>query len=510
MMLTPKGLNQTDLDATLEKLSKQPPILKGVLSNQRIKTYQISHNQIKFNYACSHVTDSILDALQHLAQEQQVIEKYQELLSGKYVNRTEKRAVTHHLTRSSQKSMYQDEQSRIKIFCEKVQSGEIKGSTGKLFSTVVQVGIGGSELGPKAICTALSETYTANYKFHFISNIDPAMAKRVLDSIQWEETLFIFVSKSGGTLETCQNERFIRDYLSKKGLKASHQVKHMLSVTTQGSQLDISGEYVERFYIDDSIGGRYSVTSAVGGLIISLVFGVKCFELFLAGAAHMDEQALHPSCTDNMALMSALITVWNRVYLKCSAKCIVNYGDALRYFGNHIQQLECESNGKSATAIGGEIDYQTGPIIVSGVGCNDQHSFFQLLHQGTQSIPVEWIAVANPIGNASDLREEMKGQLNENVIAQMVALAQGQSHANQRKWFPGNRASSLFLLKDLGAESLGALLSVYENATMFQGFLWGINSFDQEGVQLGKALSNQVANAEKNSVLGSFLDWFNF
>ncbi len=495
-----QNLTQTQAFARLAELAARPVSLKDSLNAQRIKEYVRHNGPLEFSFATALVDTPVLDALQKLSDEQDVIGKYKRLLAGDLVNVGEKRKVLHHQTRSlSDRGMYGEEQQKIAAFCEKVHSKQLIGYTGKPFTHVVQIGIGGSDLGPRAMYIAL-ERHVKSLKgtlpltASFIANVDPDDANHVLSSVDFETTLFIVVSKSGTTQETLTNLAFVKQRAKDSGLTDVDLKKHFIAVTGKGSPMDDPSAYLASFYIDDNIGGRYSSTSAVGGAVLSLAFGADVFESFLQGAGVMDQCALDPNIYGNIALLSALIGLWERNFLGFSSKGVIPYCEALSRFPAHLQQLDCESNGKRVNMAFDAIDYETGPVIFGEPGTNGQHSFFQKLHQGTDVIPLQFIAFKKP-QIASDITtfgSSSQDKLIANLVAQMVALAVGKDDVNLNKQFPGNRPSTLLIAEQLTPAVLGALLAFYENVVMFQGFLWNINSFDQEGVQLGKVLTQQL------------------
>jgi len=338
----------------------------------------------------------------------------------------------------------------------------------------------------------------------FISNVDPDDAAAVLGSVNLATTLFVLVSKSGTTQETLANENFVRDTLTKAGLKAD---AHMVAVTSETSPLANSPRYLASFYIDDYIGGRYSSTSAVGGAVLSLAFGPEVFARFLAGAHEADRLALEADPKKNAALLDALIGVWERNAMGLPYTAVLPYSQALSRFPAHLQQLDMESNGKSVNRENQAVKYATGPVIFGEPGTNGQHSFYQHLHQGTDIVPLQFIGfLENQTGQDVVLEgSTSQAKLNANLAAQIVAFAKGSKNENPNKNFVGGRPSSLLLNKKLTPEALGALLAHFENKVLFQGLLWNINSFDQEGVQLGKVLTKAVlAKGEMDGALKAF------
>ncbi|EFW38494.1 glucose-6-phosphate isomerase [Treponema phagedenis] len=487
---------------------------------KRIQSFTVPFAGFEYNYAAKQVDADILALLQKLADEQDVIGKFTALLNGEAVNTGENRKVLHHLARGqlgsdvlfngkNMRSFYLGELEKMRRFADDVQSGKILSSTGKAFTDVVQIGIGGSDLGPRAMYLAL-EGWAKKHgkrtlKAHFISNVDPDDAAVVLSELNLETTLCILVSKSGTTLETLTNELFVKKFLQDAGLKPE---KHMAVVTSETSPLANNPDYLASFYIDDFIGGRYSSTSACGGLILSLALGFKTFEAFLAGAAAADKAATEKDITKNAALLDALIGVYERNVLGYETTAVLPYSQALARFPAHLQQLDMESNGKSVNRFGEPVAYKTGPIIFGEPGTNGQHSFYQHLHQGKTIVPLQFIAFEN---NQTGKDIEVDGSSSQkkllaNVVAQIIAFACGKEDSNPNKVFEGERPSSLLYAKELTPETLGALLAHFENKVMFQGFIWNINSFDQEGVQLGKVLAKKVLANDMPESLKAYSD----
>ena len=410
------------------------------------------------------------------------------------------------------RDFYLEQQRNIAVFAEKVYSGEIVNENGGRFTTVVQIGIGGSDLGPRAMYLALENWAKKNGSFRmearFISNVDPDDAAGVLGGIDPEKTIFILVSKSGTTLETLTNESFVKEALKNRGLDPA---RHMIAVTSETSPLAKSSDYLAAFFMDDYIGGRYSSTSAVGGAVLSLAFGPDVFKRFLDGAAEEDRLATEKDPLRNPAMLDALIGVYERNILGYPATAVLPYSQALSRFPAHLQQLDMESNGKSVNRFGEPVNYPTGPIIFGEPGTNGQHSFYQLLHQGTDVVPLQFIGFRNSQIESDVLIQDSTSQqkLCANVAAQIMAFACGKKDDNKNKNFAGNRPSSIIIGDRLTPEALGALLSHFENKVMFQGFLWNLNSFDQEGVQLGKVLAKRVLAHETDGALKAYSDLLN-
>ena len=493
--------------------------LAGEAGAERVREYAASMGGgLKYYYGAKQVDESILQRLSRVAEEAQLPEKYQALYEGEVINTGEKRLVLHQLTRGQlgkpvvadgvdKRAFYLSQQQRIAEFAKKVHAGEIVNENGEAFTTVVQIGIGGSDLGPRAMYLALENWARQNGCFRmearFISNVDPDDAAAVLKGTDVAHALFILVSKSGTTLETLTNEAFVKDALAKAGLDAG---KHMVAVTSETSPLAKSSDYLAAFFMDDYIGGRYSSTSAVGGAVLSLAFGPEIFDRFLNGAAEEDRLAVEPDPRKNAAMLDALIGVYERNILGYPCTAVLPYSQALSRFPAHLQQMDMESNGKSVNRFGEKVNYVTGPVIFGEPGTNGQHSFYQLLHQGTDIVPLQFIGFRqNQAGMDVVIQGSTSQQkLGANVAAQIMAFACGKEDENRNKFFEGNRPSSIILGDQLTPEALGALLAHFENKVMFQGFLWNLNSFDQEGVQLGKVLAKRVLAHETDGALKVF------
>ena len=469
--------------------------LSGADAAKRVAEYSIPMaDGLVYNYAAKQVNSKIISIFEELVKESQLLEKFEALYNGDVINTGEKRMVLHQLLRGqlgkdvvadgvNKRDFYINEQKKIAAFADKVHSGKIVNEKGEEFTSVCQIGIGGSDLGPRAIYLALENwaKQTGNFKMdaHFISNVDPDDAASVLQSIDLSKTIFILVPS-----------------------------KHMIAVTSETSPLAKSPDYLEAFFMDDYIGGRYSSSSGVGGAILSLAFGSSVFDDFLKGAAEEDKLATEKDVRKNAALMDALIGVYERNVQEYPSTAVLPYSQALSRFPAHLQQLDMESNGKSVNRFGEKINYVTGPVIFGEPGTNGQHSFYQLLHQGTNIIPLQFIAFKeNQTGKDVVIQySTSQTKLCANVVAQIVAFACGKNDENPNKFFAGERPSSLIYGKQVSPKTIGALLAHYENKVMFQGFLWNVNSFDQEGVQLGKTLAKSVLSGKMEGALKAYAD----
>ena len=498
-----------------------PEAMSGESGAARVANYKVPMSSgLTFNYASRPVDDDILETLQAFADEAQLTGKFAELYNGAVINTGEKRLVLHQLTRGqlgddviadgvNKREFYVEQQERIAAFVKKVHNGEIVNEAGEKFTTACQIGIGGSDLGPRAIYLSLENWAKVNgclkMDAKFISNVDPDDASGVLATLDLAHTIFVLVSKSGTTLETLTNEAFVKNAISEAGLDAS---KHMIAVTSATSPLAGNPDYLDSFYMDDYIGGRYSSCSAVGGAILSLAFGPEIFARFLNGAAAEDQLSKNEKITENPAMLDALIGVYERNVLGYPCTAVLPYSQALSRFPAHLQQLDMESNGKSVNRFGEPVDYVTGPVIFGEPGTNGQHSFYQLLHQGKTIVPLQFVGFKkNQMDNDVVIEGSTSQQkLKANVAAQIMAFACGKSDENRNKNFDGGRPSSIIVGEQLTPESLGALLAHFENKVMFQGFAWNVNSFDQEGVQLGKVLAKKVLAGDTDGALKGYAD----
>jgi glucose-6-phosphate isomerase len=517
-MIDFKRLDETK--AFPELVALPIPRIDEILTTERIAACDLPlGGGLTFNWAASPVDGPVLTALGALAEEQGLIEKYRLLAEGEEINTGEGRMVLHHLARGrlgkavlregrDLRAFYEGEREKAAEFARAVHSGKIVGSSGEPFATVVQIGIGGSDLGPRALYLALERWALAEGKAMmgacFISNVDPDDGDDLLSSLNLSTSLFVLVSKSGVTQETLANECLVRDRLEAAGLDPA---RHMVAVTSETSPLAGNPGYIDSFYVDDYIGGRYSSSSAVGGVILSLAFGPETFADFLSGAHEADRLAQEKDISRNAALLDAMIGIYERNVLKMGETAILPYSEALSRFPAHLQQLDMESNGKRVDRSGRALSYSTGPVVFGEPGTNGQHSFYQLLHQGTDPVPLQFIGfLKGQTGGDIEVEGSTSRQkLNANLAAQIVAFARGKGDTNKNKEFPGGRPSTLIRGERLDPRALGALLAHYENKVMFQGFAWNVNSFDQEGVQLGKLLAKKVlAGSQGDPALAAY------
>ena len=477
----------------------------GTLTRARIEQYCCSTAGFALFYATERINDETLAALQQLADQCQLIEQFRQMRRGAIMNRihgypSEERQVLHTACRDlfagppaepSASKQAEQELDRLKIFLEDLDNGRLVTGQGLSFDTMIQIGIGGSDLGPRSVYEALRAYGRAGRRVYFISNVDPDDAAAVLRQVNLATTLVNVVSKSGSTLETLTNETLIRKVFELEGLDSS---RHFIAVTGKGSPMDNPVNYLRSFYMFDYIGGRYSATSMVGAVMLGFGLGFDYLLEFLAGAAMMDQAAEEPDLQQNIPLLLAMLGIWNHNFLGCSTVAVLPYSQALHRFAAHLQQCDMESNGKSVSRYGEQLNIKTGPILWGEPGTNGQHAFYQLLHQGTEIVPVEFIGFRHnqyqqdlPIEGTTSQQK-----LVANLLAQSLAMAAGQKNENPNKSFPGNRPNLILLADRLTPRVMGALLALYEAKIVFQGFCWNINSFDQEGVQLGKELAGRL------------------
>lgn len=492
----------------LQELAKKPPDLteEGVLSPKRIDTFLSKALGFTFFYGTQRVSEEIIESLFELAEETGAIRKMEEMQSGEIVNfiegyKSENRSVLHTAMRdffeNRNSSSIAEEAAKLAYQeLEKLKEFLSSLDTKQNITDVVQIGIGGSDLGPQAVYLALEAYHKQGRKVHFLSNVDPDDAASVLRKVNPKNTLFVVVSKSGNTLETCTNEHFIREFLQEEGIDP---LQHMVAITGKGSPMDDPSKYAACFYIWDYIGGRYSATSMVGCFILAFALGMDRLIEFLRGASAMDKLALQKD-RSNLPLLAALLGIWNRNFLSLPTVAVIPYSKALARFPAHLQQLDMESNGKQITKKGVFTDFDTSPIVWGEPGTNGQHSFFQMIHQGTTIVPLEIIGFKENQYHKDTIYEKTTCQekLLSNLFAQSLALAIGQKSENPNQVFLGNRPSSVLFANRLDPYTMGALLSYYEHKVAFQGFIWNVNSFDQEGVQLGKVLALQFLDLFAN------------
>lgn len=477
--------------------------------------FSIHFNDILFDYSKNRITDQTLPLLIELAKFAGLDSKINALFSGEKINTTERRAVLHTALRNrSNQPVYVDGQdvmpeinrvlAKMRTFCASVRSGEWKGYTGKAITDVVNIGIGGSGLGPKMVSMALTPYSSESLKVHYVSNIDQADIVEKLKPLSAETTLFIVASKVFNTQETMMNAKSAKHWFLDKTNDPTAIAKHFVAISTHAENVAAFGIDTDNmFEFWDWVGGRYSLWSAVG-LSIALYIGMDNFEELLHGAHETDLHFRTTPFEKNIPVVMALLGIWYNNFFNAESHALLPYDQSLCYFADYFQQGDMESNGKSITLTGEKVDYNTGPIIWGQPGTNGQHAFFQLIHQGTKLIPCDFMVAAN----SHYTLPEHHDILVSNYLAQPEALMKGitAEEVKQKltpadredpvlvasKVFEGNKPSNSFLFKKLTPKTLGSLLAFYEHKTFVQGAIWNINSFDQMGVELGKVLAKVI------------------
>lgn len=473
---------------------------KGRFDNFSFKT-----DGLLFDYSKQRVTKEILETLYSLLEKSDFDKKRQAMFDGQKINHTEGRAVLHTaLRRPINDSVSVDGENvipqihttldRMKDLSEKLHNGTIKGSTGEKIDTIVSIGIGGSDLGPRMIFQGLDAKYESPLSTYFVSNIDGEDINSVLNKCNSQTTLFIIISKTFTTQETLTNANTAREWVRHNLPDGSDISPHFLAVSSNINATREFGMDDENIYpMWEWVNGRFSLWSAVG-LPLCLHFGFNVFRELLDGAYAADKHFYETPLDKNIPVILAMLGIWNRNFLEHSHHALLPYTEKLKYMPAFVQQLEMESNGKSVNNKSKPItDYDTCPVIFGEVGTNGQHSFYQLLHQGTDKVPCDFIGVKisdNDLDNHHIL-------LLSHMLAQGQAMLQGRPHPDAPyRYFDGNIPSTTFLFDTLGAYHLGFLTAIYEHKTFVQGIVWNVNSFDQYGVELGKELAKKLENQD--------------
>jgi len=447
------------------------------------------------DYSKNRVTDETLRLLVELAGECGLRERIEAMFAGEHINVSEDRAVLHVALRAPAGCEYARPEvlevlDRMAAFSERVRSGEWKGHTGRRIRNVVNIGIGGSDLGPVMAYEALRHYSARDMTFRFVSNVDGTDFAEATRDLDPEETLFIVASKTFTTLETMTNAETAREWALAKLGDESAVARHFVAVSTAADEVAKFGIDLENMFgFWDWVGGRYSMDSAIG-LSTMLAIGPDQFRQMLAGFHELDEHFRTAPFDRNLPVLLGLLTVWYTDFFGAQTQAVLPYDQYLKRFPAYLQQLTMESNGKSVTLDGARVDYETGPVYWGEPGTNGQHSFYQLIHQGTKLIPADFIGFMrslNPLGNHHDL-------LIANVLAQTEALAFGQEAPEGQPYreFEGNRPTSTILADRLTPAVLGKLVALYEHSVFVQGTIWAIDSFDQWGVELGKVLAKRI------------------
>lgn len=480
---------------------------------KRFQTFSRRFDDILFDFSKNRITQKTLELLINLAQEADLKGMTEKMFAGKKINNTEDRAVLHIALRNrSKRPIYVDGQdvmpeinavlAQMRSFSDAIRNGSWKGYTSKVITDVVNIGIGGSDLGPKMVTTALKPYGHERMKVHYVSNIDPSDIAETLKKLDPETSLFLIASKTFTTQETMTNAHTARNWFLKAAKDETQVAKHFAALSTNEQGVKAFGiDTKNMFAFWDWVGGRYSLWSAIG-LSIAIYIGFERFEELLSGAHKADEYFRTAPLEGNIPVIMALLGIWYNNFWEAQSHAILPYDQYLEHFASYFQQGDMESNGKGVNRQGKPIGYETGPVIWGQPGTNGQHAFYQLIHQGTKLIPADFLAAAkshNPIGEHHEI-------LLSNYFAQTEALMKGKTAEEVKediganasevliasKVFEGNRPTNSFLYKELTPETLGKLLAFYEHKIFTQGIIWNINSFDQMGVELGKVLAKAI------------------
>jgi len=484
----------------------------------RFERFSLRFGEILFDYSKNRITQKTVSLLLELAEEAGLAEAIAAMFSGRKINTTENRAVLHVALRNrSNRPIFVDGQdvmpavnrvlAQMRRFSEAVRSGVWRGYSGERVTDVVNIGIGGSDLGPKMVTCALTPYVTPEMRFHFVSNVDGTDIAETLKRVRPETTLFLIASKTFTTQETMANAQTARAWLLAAAGDETAVARHFVALSTNRQRvIEFGIDPDNMFEFWDWVGGRYSLWSAIG-LSIVLAIGMEQFEALLSGAHAVDEHFRAAPFSENIPVIMALLGIWYNNFFAAQSHAILPYDQYLAHFPAYFQQGDMESNGKSVTKAGEWVDYTTGPVVWGQPGTNGQHAFYQLIHQGTKLVPCDFLAPAqthNPVGDHHRL-------LLSNFFAQTEALMRGKTAAEVRadlqaqgvsgeeletlvpaKTFSGNRPTNSLLFPLVTPHTLGSLIALYEHKIFVQGVIWDINSFDQMGVELGKQLATAI------------------
>ena len=527
-------MNPTNLanTAVFQKLKKHAEkagkwSLKELFRNDpgRFPAMTLTAGGLFLDFSKNFLTKETLSLLLELAIECDLEKIRDRMFVGDKINTAEHRAVLHTALRAPRyekvlvdgKNIIPDIQAvldQMRRFSEKIHSGEWKGFTGKPITDIVNIGIGGSDVGPRMVCQAMRPFHIKELNVHFVANVDGHDLDMVLNRVRPETTLFIIASKTFTTLETMLNAHSARSWFLNHGTIRDIQ-KHFVAISTNREAVEKFGIHHDNLFpFWDWVGGRYSVWSAIG-LPVVLAIGYNHFTEFLAGAHAMDVHFRYAPLASNMPVLLGLTGIWNRNFLGCTSVSVAPYLQDLVSFPRYLQQLEMESNGKQVQKNGEPVTYGSCPVIWGNVGTNGQHAYFQLLHQGTEIIPVDFIVALSPhhtlakhhsalLANCFAQSEAlMKGKTADQVRTDLEASGMSPQEIETQipqRTFPGNRPSNTILMNVLRPETLGALMALYEHKTFVQGVIWNINSFDQWGVELGKVLAQTIQKELENNI----------
>lgn len=484
----------------------------------RFAKFSLNVDGLLLDFSKNHITETTLDLLNKLAEKRRISEQITAFFAGEYINQSEQRPALHTALRlpATAKLWLNDRdivpeihavKQKMADFCQRVESGEWRGATNEPITDIVNIGIGGSDLGPLLVTDALALQYKTRLSCHFISNCDGHYIRSILQHLNPGKTLFLIASKSFTTRETMLNANTAKKWLNDAFGNDKAFKHHFVAITANIPEaLSYGFNSDQIFPLWDWVGGRYSLWSAVG-LPIALTLGMKNFEQLLTGAHRMDQHFLSEPLRNNMPLIMALLGVWYGNFFDAPTHAILPYDQRLRHLIAYLQQTDMESNGKSVTQEGTSVNYTTGPIVWGGVGCNSQHAFHQLLHQGRHRVSIDFIVAASSQHDLltqhqlllascfSQAEALMRGKTYQEAYKELIASGKSPEEASflaKHQTIGGNQSSNTLLLPELTPFYLGALLALYEHKITAQGMLWDINSFDQWGVELGKQLTDKI------------------
>ncbi len=516
-MATPRKSLLNPLMKARKRLAETPMRQLFAEDPNRFKTFSVKAGDLLLDYSKNRIDERAMAALFELARAAGVEERRDAMWSGEHINVTEDRAVQHMALRyMGSKPVKVDgvdvmPQVRsvlrvMKTFSDQVRDGTIRGATGEAFTDIVNIGIGGSDLGPAMVTLALEPYTRADLRAHYVSNVDGAHMHDTLKRLDPKRTMFIVASKTFTTDETMTNAATARAWIA-NALGEAAVPDHFAALSTNLEACAAFGIKSDRIFgFWDWVGGRYSVWSAIG-LPVAIAVGYENFEAFLRGAYEMDQHFLKTRLEKNLPVIMGLLGIWYRNAWGLSTHAVLPYDQRLSRFAAYLQQQDMESNGKSVTVFGKPVDYPTGPIIWGEPGTNGQHAFYQLIHQGTDVIPADFLVAAQPheelpphhvklVANVLAQAEAlMLGKTRDEVVAELTAQGLPKSKIKAltpHKMFPGNRPSNVLMYPKLTPERLGSLIALYEHKVFVQGAIWGVNSYDQWGVELGKQLAKAL------------------
>ncbi|MBT4964270.1 MAG: glucose-6-phosphate isomerase [Francisellaceae bacterium] len=493
------------LKALAEQIHQESIVNYFENDKSRFSKYSVRSNDYLFDYSKQHINDDCLSTLLELARESGVESRIKDLFSGMRVNRTEDKEAGHSKLRVSEPGPeIIAVLDKMECFINDIYAGRLLNGKHEPITDVIALGIGGSALGPQLVNECLSKYDKKRLNIHYISNVDSSSINSLLNTIPLKNTICIVSSKSFSTIETMTNAATIRQSLN-EAIGSDAAMARMFAVTANEAKAQKNGYPKENiFKLWDWVGGRYSLWSAVG-LPIALAVGMDNFRELLAGAYDADLHFARTKLNDNIPVLMALIGIWNSNFLNYKTLAVIPYYDGLAKLPNYLQQLEMESNGKCARYDHGPVNYDTCPVVWGGVGCDGQHAYMQMLHQGTQTVPVDFIV---PVESSESTQDKIRLA---SALAQAKALMDGttlsvNNNLDAAKVCPGNKPSTTFVFNSMTPRNLGRLIAFYEHKVFVQGAIWQIESFDQWGVELGKKLANSLLPVFDESSIPENLD----